>query len=45
MTQHLRPSDTTHRAHRPHGADTLAVPTGLGLSPAEPTTLREEGVV
>ncbi|MCD9874087.1 CaiB/BaiF CoA transferase family protein [Streptomyces guryensis] len=32
-------------AGRPHGADTEAVLTGLGLSPAELTTLREEGAV
>jgi crotonobetainyl-CoA:carnitine CoA-transferase CaiB-like acyl-CoA transferase len=30
---------------RPHGADTEAVLTGLGLTPAELTTLREEGAV
>lgn len=32
-------------AGRPHGADTEAVLTGLGLTPAELTTLREEGAV
>ncbi|GAA2508003.1 hypothetical protein [Streptomyces longisporus] len=45
MTQHLRPSDTTHRAHRPHAANTHTLPTSLGLTPAEPTTLRKEGAV
>ncbi|WP_030932950.1 CaiB/BaiF CoA transferase family protein [Streptomyces sp. NRRL S-646] len=32
-------------AGRPHGADTEAVLTGLGLTPAELTTLRKEGAV
>ncbi|GAA3791045.1 CoA transferase [Streptomyces coacervatus] len=32
-------------AGRPHGADTEAVLTGLGLTPAELTTLREAGAV
>ncbi|MEV6943684.1 CoA transferase [Streptomyces sp. NPDC051172] len=30
---------------RPHGADTQTVLTGLGLTPTEQTTLREEGAV
>ena len=34
-----------HWAGRPHGADTQAVLTGLGLTPAQLTTLREEGAV
>jgi len=50
MTQNivLHPSTTpgtTHTAGRPHGADTQAVLTGLGLTPAQLTTLREEGAV
>ncbi|MEU6251731.1 CoA transferase [Streptomyces sp. NPDC047043] len=34
-----------HWAGRPHGADTEAVLTELGLTPAELTALREEGAV
>ena len=36
---------TIRWAGRPHGADTEAVLTGLGLTPTELTTLHEEGAV
>ncbi|RPF32780.1 CaiB/BaiF CoA-transferase family protein [Streptomyces sp. TLI_185] len=36
---------TIHWAGRPHGADTQTVLTSLGLTPAELTTLHEEGAV
>ena len=45
MTPNIRPSATTHQAHHPHDANPHTLPTTPGLTPAEPATLRKEGVV
>lgn len=44
----LRPPTTPATIHRPdppHRTDTEAVPTDLGPTPPEPTTLHEEGAL